>query len=119
MLKFLDFEWAAFFYWAVSYGGNIGGDQDYIPLMSDDVFLKRLRENPEDLTLREISDKVIQFLNRWKCRIKDDNEIASAIKKVLIKSKETLIDIRGINLLNIDGLSKTAFSGAKWARVLD
>lgn len=107
MLKFADFEWAAFLYWAVSYGGNIGGDQDYIPLMSDNMFLKCLRENPEDLTLKEIRDKVILFLNRWKCRIKDDNEIAEAIKQALIRSKDTLHNIQGTSLLNIDMLSET------------
>ncbi len=107
MLKFTDFEWASFLYWAVSYGGNIGGDRDYVPLMSDAVFLERLRNHPEELTLKEIRDRVILFLNQWKCRIKDDDEIAEGIKEVLLKSKELLKDIEGKTLLDIDNLSST------------
>ena len=72
MLKFMEFQWAAFLYWVVSYRGNIGGDQDYVPLMSNAASLERLRNTPSELNTREISDHVILFLNQWKCMVKDD-----------------------------------------------
>ena len=107
MLRFIDFEWAAFLYWAVSYGGNIGGDQDYVPLMSDTVFLERLRNNPHELTIQEISKTVILFLNKWKCMVKDDDATAEAIKSVLVESKEVLQNLRGVTILDVVTLSNS------------
>jgi hypothetical protein len=103
--KFVEFEWAAFLYWVVSYGGNIGGDQDYVPLMSDAVFLERLRNNSSEVTLQEIRGNVILFLNRWKCMVKDDDATAEAIKKILVKSKGTLQNLSYKSILDVDTLS--------------
>ena len=105
MLKFIELQWAAFLYWAVSYGGNIGGDQDYVPLMSNTVFLERLRSNPAELTIKEISDNVILFLNRWKCMVKDDDATAEAIKRALVESKRVLRNLGSKTVLDIDILS--------------
>lgn len=105
MLKFIEFQWAAFLYWAVSYGGNIGGDQDYVPLMSNTVFLERLRNNPDELSIREISEHVILFLNRWKCMVKDDRATAEATKRVLVQSNRVLRNLRSKTILDIDNLS--------------
>ena len=110
MLRFNEFQWTAFLYWAVSYGGNIGGDQDYVPLMSDVVFLERLRNNPHELTIQEISETVILFLNKWKCMVKDDSATAEAIRSVLVESKAVLQNLGGVTILDVATLSDSKVS---------
>jgi hypothetical protein len=105
MLKFMEFQWAAFLYWAVSYGGNIGGDQNYVPLMGNVAFLERLRNNPDELNNQEIREHVILFLNQWKCMVKDDDATSEAIKTVLVESKYALSKLGNKTILDINDLS--------------
>lgn len=102
MLTFTEFQWAAFLYWAVSYGGNIGGDQDYVPLMTNSAFLERLRRHPEGLSAQEVRRHVIDFLNRWKCRVKDDDATAEAIKRVVVNFKGMASYSRSAKLLDLN-----------------
>ena len=110
MLKFAKFQWAAFLYWAVSYGGNIGGDQDYVPTMQKTNFLNRLRSHPEELTSHEIKEHLISFLNLWKCRMKDDDVTANAIKKVPVKFSEELSFLRNERLIDFGNLEDSVRS---------
>lgn len=107
MLTFNELQWAVFLYWAVSYGGNIGGDQDYVPLMSKVEFLERLRNNPRELSIQEIRQEVILFLNKWKCMVKDDDVTGEEIKSAIIDSKEMLHDLTSTNMLELGSLPES------------
>jgi hypothetical protein len=58
--------------------------------MSKAAFLKRLRGNPDEFKIADISDHVILFLNQWKCMVKDDDVTAEAIERVSVESKRVL-----------------------------
>lgn len=107
MPTFTEFQWAAFLYWAVSYGGNIGGDKDYVPLMTNTLFLEKLRSNPEELNTQEIREQVILFLNQWKCMVKDDEPTAAKVKKAVIKFKQEASYLGGATILSVNSLPAT------------
>ncbi len=101
MPTFNEFQWATFFYWICSYGGNIGGDIDYVPLMRNAQFLERLRTHPETIETKEIKDKLIYFLNKWKCRLSTDDSVGEEIVKVLVQHKAKLSNLKNLLLLDM------------------
>lgn len=105
MLTFTEFEWTAFIYWAVSYGGN----QDYVPLMTNTPFLKRLKENPDELSADEIRDKIIDFLNRWKCRISNDS--AETVKEKLVETRPLTQSLSDKRLFDVNDSLKSSKTG--------
>jgi len=111
LTNFNEFQWAIFLYWAVSYKddlkGNKGSDLDYINLMSEAEFLRDLRSQPNQLKVEDIQNKVIGFLNLWKCRIKGDDQIALKLREVLVQSQQSLNDLKSLSIFDFNNSSAT------------
>jgi hypothetical protein len=73
-----EFAWAAFIYRAM------GGDREYEALMQQKELLNNLRTNPAEVEPAQVQDQVIgEFLNRWSCRVPNDQRSAEAILSTL------------------------------------
>jgi len=96
LITWEEFAWAVFYFGVIS--GDIKRDSDYLTLMRQDQFLQCLRTNPKTIEVDDIREKIISdFLNRWKCRIKNTRGVASAIRtsiKRLLGHLNALHDLR-------------------------
>lgn len=101
-MTFAKFAWAAFIYWAQSYYGNIGGDNAYSKIMTNDVFLEKLRNHPDELSTEEISEALINFLNEWRCRLADSPGTCQAIKQQLVEQTEDAQALSGETIALVD-----------------
>lgn len=75
--KWDEFAWAIFLF------GAIDRDSDYQDLMKEKQFLNRLRRNPMELQPSQTQNKLIKFLNRWKCRVNNSQETAHTVQTTI------------------------------------
>lgn len=62
-------------------------------------FLDKLRKNPQSISDEEIENTLIKgFINKWKCRVKNNTESARAIKECIDKLKPQLQNLNGIHI---------------------
>ena len=95
-----EFAWAAFLY------GAIGGDPDYQNLMNKTELLRNLRTNPIQLEIEKIKDEIIKgFLNKWKCRVQNNQESAIELRNAL---EIILPYLRALNPFNINDVDFSA-----------
>jgi len=73
-------------------------DQSYEELMGNQKLINELRTNP---SLKEIH-KIMEFLNKWKCRIKYGDDSAKILLSVIAESLQLLDIIRNYNINDID-----------------
>ena len=75
-----QFAWSVLLFWAMS-----DRNQSYQELISDDLLLNTLRNNPAELNIEQIQANVIRrFLNAWRCRMVKSLQAAEAIRNQLI-----------------------------------
>lgn len=75
-----QFAWSVLLFWAMS-----DRNQNYQELISDDLLLNTLRNNPAELNIEQIQANVIRrFLNAWRCRMVKSLQAAEAIQNQLI-----------------------------------
>ena len=73
-------------------------DQSYEELMGNKELIEILKTKPG---LKEIH-KVIEFLNRWRCRIKSGNESAKILLSVILENLQLLNILRNYNIEHVD-----------------
>jgi len=92
-MRFIDLAWAAFIY------RGFGYDEAYINIMSQRPFLSRLRTHPSGLSIDEIDQNLLKFLNQWKCRCSKStgtaiqSGLASERKLVKMLATKTLMTL--------------------------
>jgi hypothetical protein len=63
----------------------LSGGQAYIDVISNDTFLEILRYHPGDLDVNEIRFVLIEFLNKWGCRLRNyDSLTAENLKNCIV-----------------------------------
>jgi hypothetical protein len=68
----------------------LGNNQAYPDVISNSNFLEILRCHPEDLNVDETRSVLIEFVNKWGCRLRDyDSLIASNLKNCIVGITET------------------------------
>jgi len=73
----------------------LSGGQAYIDVISNNTFLEILRHHPEDLDVNEIRFVLIEFLNKWGCRLRNyDNLTASNLKACIVSVQHELLPIQ-------------------------
>jgi hypothetical protein len=73
----------------------LSGGQAYIDVISNGTFLEILRYHPEDLNVNEIRFVLIEFLNKWGCRLRNyDNLTASNLKACIVSVHHELLPIQ-------------------------
>ena len=78
-------------------------DEAYLNIIRNEVFLERLRYNPQDLDVSEIRNVFVEFLNRWGCRLRNyDNNTASNLKKCLERVHSDFREIQNYSILDFD-----------------
>ncbi len=80
MPTFNELAWTAFLFY------TMGMNKDYVALMRKKGFLDRLRYNAQQLNPTEIGDELLKgFLNKWRCRVENNERSRRAVKEVLIE----------------------------------
>jgi hypothetical protein len=69
-------------------------DQSYEEIMNNKGFIKSLRTSPG---LQEMQ-KIIEFLNRWRCRIKSGTESEKSLLSVILEDLSLLSFLRNYNI---------------------
>jgi hypothetical protein len=95
---FRAFAWGIFLYSGSSYGG----DEAYLTLMREDHFLDDLRFRPKSVKLDQISKHLIRFLNGWRCRVEDSEEMAGQIRDAIGDALPLLNSLQSTSLRKID-----------------
>ena len=73
-------------------------DKSYEEIMNNKEFIKSLRTSPG---LHEMQ-KIIEFLNRWRCRIKSGTESEKAILSVILENLSLLSFLRNYTIKDIN-----------------
>lgn len=80
---------------------SIGGNQAYLNIIGEEEFLEILRVHPQDLDVTEIRDILVEFLNRWGCRLRNyDNVTASNLKRCVVDIHPEFLAIQNYSILN-------------------
>jgi len=88
-----EFAWASFLSCAYD------GDKVYQQIMNNTDLLNHLKNCPEDLSPTKIQKLVIEgFLNRWSCRLPNNESVAREIRDALIDLKPHLMSIKDYTL---------------------
>lgn len=78
MPSFKELAWATFLFRVMEM------NEDYINLLQEREFLNRLRNNPQQLGLGEIGEKLLKgFLNKWRCRVENNARSRQSVKEAL------------------------------------
>ena len=81
----------------------LSGGQAYIDVISNGTFLEILRHHPGDLDFNEIRFGLIEFLNKWGCRLRNyDNLTASNLKNCLVGIHPDLLSLQNHSILSFD-----------------
>ena len=74
--------------WSVALRQFVDYNKDYDNLMGEEDFLEKLRNHPSELTKKEIEDHLVNFLNKWGCRIakKKYNTVCGKLRDFFIKN---------------------------------
>ena len=67
-------------------------DFAYLAVLGNNAFLEKLRYHPKDLDVNEVRSLLVWFLNKWGCRLRDNNIITSNLKNCIIV-KNCIIEI--------------------------
>ncbi len=82
---FLDICWAAII------RKTLGWNKDYDELMQKKGFLEKLRERPEELFPDEIKKNLLEFLNKWGCRIRKEKHdtVAQELNNIFSECRDS------------------------------
>lgn len=79
------------------------GNQAYLNVIGDEMFLENLRYHPQDLDVNETRRVLVDFLNKWGCRLRNyDNVTASHLKDCVVDIHPDLLAIQNYSILNFD-----------------
>jgi hypothetical protein len=89
--------------WAAITFINFNYNASYMRILGRESFLKRLRESPQEITVYEVRDLLVQFLNDWGCRLRNyDDVTASKLKDCIISAHSDLVFFRKYSILEFD-----------------
>lgn len=92
-----DIIWAAITFIDLNY--NIS----YLRILRRESFLKTLRESPQEITVNEVRQLLVQFLNDWGCRLRNyDDVTASKLKDCIITVHSDLLFCQNYSILDFD-----------------
>ena len=81
----------------------LSGGQAYIDVISNDTFLEILRYHPEDLDVNEIRFVLIEFLNKWGCRLRNyDSLTAENLKHSIVGIHPELLVTKDFSILSFN-----------------
>jgi hypothetical protein len=79
------------------------GGQAYIDVISNDTFLEILRYHPGDLDVNEIRFVLIEFLNKWGCRLRNyDNLTAENLRNCIVRIHPELLVTQDFSILTFN-----------------
>ena len=79
------------------------GNQAYLNVIGNGQFLERLRYHPLDLDVNEIRNILVEFLNKWKCRLRNyDNVTASNLRNCIVDIHPELSILQNHSILNFN-----------------
>ncbi len=95
---FLDICWAVII-WKI-----LGWNKDYDELMGEKEFLEKLRKKSERLSIEEIEEHLLKFLNKWGCRITKEKYdiVAQKLKKFFNEYKDEFFFREEDDILTFD-----------------
>ena len=83
----------------------VNGNQAYSNVAGNDEFLGTLRYHPEDLDVEEVRNLLVEFLNKWGCRLRNyDTVTASNLKNCIVGIHPELLVIQNNSILDFDFL---------------
>lgn len=81
----------------------LSGGQAYIDVISNDRFLEILRYHPGDLDVSEIRFVLIEFLNKWGCRLRNyDNLTAENLRNCIVRIHPELLVTQDFSILTFN-----------------
>jgi len=90
------------FLWHITIRRLSSIDEAYREIMENELFLKNIRKNPENISENALKETLIKFLNKWSCRIKVKDFDYDELKNTLIKSKNLFLLDENIENINLD-----------------
>ena len=77
-------------------------DMVYLAVLRNNAFLEKLRNHPQDLDADEVRSLLVWFLNKWGCRLRNDNITASNLKNCIVDAHPELLAVQNHSILNFD-----------------
>lgn len=78
------------------------GNFAYSDILGNIDFLETLRYSPQDLEVNQVRSLLVLFLNKWGCRLRDDNVTASNLKSCIVDVHPELLTVQNHSILNFD-----------------
>lgn len=79
------------------------GNRAYLDIIGNEKFLETLRYHPQDLDVNKIRSILVNFLNKWGCRLRNyDTVTACNLKDCIVGIHPELISIQNYSILDFD-----------------
>lgn len=89
--------------WAATTFGNHYDNDNYQYVFKQGDFIETLRFRPAELNIKDIRDILVDFLNKWGCRLKNyDDSTASNLKTCLIKTHSDLLSMQQKTIFDLE-----------------